>query len=107
MDILQKNIIKELGLENLPEDKREEVYLRISKIIYQNIIIRVVEILSEEEQDEFNKLLDEVAQEEGESDKVLEFLMAKINNFDDIVAEEIVRFKEESEGVMQELKKEE
>ena len=107
MDILQKNITKELGLENLPEDKREEVYLRISKIIYQNIMIRVVEILSEEEQDEFNKLLDEVAKTEGESDKILEFLKAKIKNFDDIVAEEIVRFKEESEGVMKELKKEE
>ncbi len=107
MDMLQKNITKELGLENLPEDKKEEMYLRISKIIYQNIMIRVVELLREEEQDEFNKLLDEVAQEECESDKALEFLKAKIENFDDIVAEEVVRFKEESEGVMQELKKEE
>jgi len=105
MDILQKNITKELGLENLPEDKKEEVYLRVSKIIYQNIMIRVVEILDEEQKDEFNKLLDEDSQTEEESDKILEFLRFKIENFDDIVSEEIVRFKEESVGVMQELKK--
>lgn len=106
MDILQKDITKELGLENLPEDKKEEIYLRISKIIYQNTMIRVVELLNEEQQDEFNNLLDEVSKTEGESDKVLEFLRAKIENFDDILAEEVVKFKEESVDVMKDLKKE-
>ncbi len=107
MDILQKNITKELGLENLPEDKRDEIYLRISKIIYQNIMIRVVDALKEEDRDEFNKLLDEDIKAEEESDKILEFLRSKIENFDNIVAEEIVKFKEKSVDVMKELKKQE
>ncbi len=106
MDILQEDITKELGLENLPEDKREEIYLRIGKIIYQNTMIRVVEILSEEEKDEFNNLLDGVTQENSESDKVLEFLRAKVKDFDDILTEEVVRFKKESVGVMKDVKKE-
>lgn len=106
MDILQKNIMEELGFENLPEDKKEEISLRVSKIIYQNIMIRVVETLSEEQRDEFNKLLDEDIKEGEESDKILEFLRSKIENFDDIVAEEVVRFKKESVDVMQDLKKE-
>ncbi len=106
MDILQKNIVKELGLENLPENEKEETYLRISKIIYQNVMIRVVELLSEENQNELDGLFDKEIQSEEESNKILEFLRSKIDNFDDIVVEEIVNFKKESFEVMKEVSKE-
>ncbi|MEK7452947.1 MAG: hypothetical protein AAB614_01810 [Patescibacteria group bacterium] len=102
--VLQQNIIKELGIDNLPEKEKEEMLLRIGKIIFQDVMFRVVEILSEKDQDEMSKLFDETAGDD-EGDKVLDFLRSKIDNFDDIVGEEIVKFKEESVDIMQSIKK--
>ena len=111
-NILNENIIKYLGLEKLDEKKQEETLLRIGKVIYQAVMMRVVDLLDEQSQSEFDKLLEEVGQDpkpmvgqdETKQNEVMEFLKAKISNLDEIAKEEIIKFKEETVSVMGNLK---
>ncbi len=90
---LKENIIKELGLENLPEEKKLEILLGIGRVIQQNVILRILDELPEKDKDEFDKLLGEKGDDE---EAVLKFLQSKIPNLDGIVNEEIEKFKKES-----------
>lgn len=95
-DFLQKNLITELGLENLPDDKKEELILKIGGLIQQNVLLRILNELGEKDKDEFDKVL---AEENDE--KTLAFLQSKISNFDELVKEEVAKFKEEAMKRMQ------
>jgi len=99
-NLFNKNIISHLGLEHLEPQEQEETLLRVGKIIYQAVMLRVVDILSEEDQKEFEKILDTEGSGEGKGEKILNFLKAKIPNLDEIAKEEIVKFKEETMNVM-------
>ncbi len=103
-DLILKNIEKELGLESLPEKEKNEILLRISVIIYQGVMLKIIDILSEEDQETLNTFFkDESEQDQG--DKILEFLKSKIENLDDVVLEEVEKFKKESLEVMNAIKK--
>ncbi|HRH26582.1 MAG TPA: DUF5663 domain-containing protein [Parcubacteria group bacterium] len=84
-NILPNDIIKEWGLQSLPQEKQLEMVERIGKIIYQALMVRSLDILSLDEQEEFDELLD---QDSTTPDDVLGFLQKKIKNFDKIVLEE-------------------
>ncbi|HBD24641.1 MAG: hypothetical protein A2566_02865 [Candidatus Zambryskibacteria bacterium RIFOXYD1_FULL_40_13] len=84
-DILSKDIILEWGLGSLPPEKQTEVADGIGKMIYQAILVRALDILSEEEQNEFDKLLDENT---TTTEDVLVFLKSKIPTFDQLALEE-------------------
>lgn len=85
MNNLSKDIINEWGLGSLPPAKQEEMVERIGKIIYQALLVRSLDILTDEEQDEFDKLLDK---DETTPEEVFAFLGSKIPDFQDIVLEE-------------------
>ena len=91
-NILSQDIIKEWGLQNLPSEKQEEMVERIGKILYQAILVRALDILSEKEQVEFDLLLDE---DTTTPDDVLGFLQKKIPTFDLMVLEERKNLKED------------
>ena len=97
-NILKQNIVKDLGLDTLPVEKQEEVLLRVGKIVFQNVIMRVLDELNEKDKSEFDKLLSERPDDE---EAILSFLQSHISNIDGIVEEEITKFKEESLNVMQ------
>lgn len=84
-NILSSDIIQEWGLGSLPQEKQIEMVERIGKIIYQAILVKSLDILSEKEQVEFDLLLDE---DTTTPDDVLGFLQKKIPNFEKIVLEE-------------------
>lgn len=94
MDI---NLIKELGLDALSAEEQKKAILNIGRVIRQNIILRVMELLSEEEKDEFDNLLSEKADDE---ETIYKFLKSKISNLDEIAEEEIKNFKESSLDLM-------
>lgn len=83
--ILSKEIIKEWKLDSLPETKREEVVNRIGRILYQAILVRTLEILSDEEQTELDGIMDK---NETTPKDVLLFLKKKIPTFETLVKEE-------------------
>ena len=61
MNPIQKNLIKELKLEHLSEKEAEKRLENVGLIIYQNVLMHVMDMLTDEEQDQFEKLLDENA----------------------------------------------
>lgn len=91
-NILSKDIIKEWGLQSLSEIKQVEMVERIGKIIYQAILVRALDILSDKEQTEFDELLD---LDTTTPEEVLKFLASKIPTFDQLVLEERKSLKED------------
>ena len=91
-----KNLITELGLDKLSSEEQTEVLLRIGNIIYQAVLIRALEAMTDTEKDEFDLYLSH----HGENhDAVNDFLMKKLPNYTEIVEEEINRFKQESSEI--------
>ncbi len=90
--ILSKDIIQEWGLQNLPEIKQVEMVDRIGRLLYQALLVRSLDILSETEQTEFDLLLDE---DTTTPQDVLAFLKTKIPTFDMMVIEERDKLKED------------
>ena len=83
--ILSKEIIKEWHLDTLPETKREEAVNKIGRILYQAILVRTLEILSEDDQNELDTLMDK---DTTTPKDVLLFLKKKIPTFEALVKEE-------------------
>lgn len=102
-NLFNANIINHLGLEHLDPAKKEETLLRIGKIIYQAIMLRVVDLLNEGDQKEFEKIIDAEGDEEERGGAMISFLKSKIPNLDEIAKEEIAKFKEETMNVMEGL----
>ena len=98
-DILKQNIIRDLGIDSLPEKEQEEALLTVGDIIFKGIIIKAMDLLSEADKDEFEKVL-----EKSEENAVLDFLKSKIPNLDDLVKEEIAMFKQSSLDLMRKIK---
>jgi hypothetical protein len=92
MNILSKEIIKEWGLENLPQKKQEETVNRIGRILYQALLVRALDILSDKEQEELDLLLDKNATTPAE---VMLFLKSKIPTFEELVKDERKTLKED------------
>jgi hypothetical protein len=90
MNTLAKDIIKEWGLEKLPRDKQVDMVERIGKMVYQAILVRSLDILSDKEQDEFDKLLDK---DETTPQDVMAFLHSKIPTFEMLLGEEREKLK--------------
>ena len=51
---LSKDLIEEWKLSHLSVDKQEEMANRIGHILYQAILVRSLDILSEKEQNDFD-----------------------------------------------------
>lgn len=91
--VLSQDIIKEWNLQSLPPTELEETVGRIGRILYQAILVRSLDILSEKEQDELDALLDK---DETTPQIILAFLESKIPTFQDLL-------KEEKEGLKRDI----
>ena len=91
-NILSKDMVAEWGLSNLPEIKQVEMVDRIGRLLYQAILVRSLDILSEKEQTEFDALLD---QDKTTPQDVLKFLASKIPTFEQMRQEEVAKLKED------------
>ncbi|MFA5925732.1 MAG: DUF5663 domain-containing protein [Parcubacteria group bacterium] len=89
--ILKKNLIDELGLGALPQEKQDELIAKMGEVITKKIYLETMENLSETDKEELVKMLDA----EAESEKIEEFLKGKIENYEEIVKKIIDDFKEE------------
>jgi hypothetical protein len=100
-DILKQNIIKDLGLEALSEEEQEEALLSVGRIIFQAVLIRVLQELDDQGKDEFDKLLSEKPNDE---EAILKFLTEKVPNLNSIVREEVSKFKQETVDFMKKIR---
>jgi hypothetical protein len=89
-DILKKNILVELGLEALPEERKLELLGKMSELIQKRVLLCVIRSLNVEDKQKFDELLGG-----GDEQKIYQFLIAKVPNIDEITDEEVLKFKEE------------
>lgn len=85
-----KDLIEELGLEGLPLERQEKLVKEISNVLYDRVLLRVMEKLSEKEAGEINNLLGK-----KEYQKADQIIAKKVPNFAAILKEEIEKFGEE------------
>lgn len=90
MNPLSKDIISEWGLGELPQEEQIDMVDRIGRLIYQALLVRSLDILSEVEQEEFDLLLDE---DITTPEEVVLFLERKIPTFKLLLKEEVSKLK--------------
>ena len=93
---LQQKIKDELGISTLPEAKQTEILEKIGQLIFQGIMIQVVEGLSEDDQDDFSDILDEIQENPKGGEKMMTFLQERVPKLDEIVKDEVDRFRKDS-----------
>ncbi|OIO48120.1 MAG: hypothetical protein AUJ32_01345 [Parcubacteria group bacterium CG1_02_40_82] len=89
-DILKKNIIVELGLQDLAENRKLDLLGKMGELIQKRVLLRAIKSLSVAEKEEFDKLLGK-----DNAQDVFHFLILKVPNIDEITDEEVIAFKEE------------
>lgn len=87
---LQQDILKELGIDQLPPEKQEEILTAMTELILKRITVRALESLSEAQRQEFETL-----SASGDPDKVTQFLTANVSGYDQLVQDEIAKFRSE------------
>jgi hypothetical protein len=92
MNQLSQDVIREWGLGELDAAKQLEMVDRIGRLMYQAILVRALDILSDKEQTEFDLLLDE---DTTTPNDVLAFLASKIPTFEQLVRDERNKLKME------------
>ena len=88
IELLNINLVKELGLDSLPQEKKAQLVSQMLEVVESRINLEVLSILTEAEKKELDKVLDS----DGD---MIQFLRSKIPNFDLLVAETIANFKKE------------
>jgi hypothetical protein len=103
MDItsLRATLINTYHLQDLSEDKQNEMIDRIAALIFQAVLIRVLPMMSEEKQGEFEKLMEK----DSTPDELMGFLQKQVPSLPEILKEEAENFKKESEAVMSQIGK--
>jgi len=96
--ISQKNLIQELGLEDLPEEKQIELLTSMTRVLIKRITLEVLEKLTEAERKEFDKV-----RESDDPEKVAKFLRDKIKNYDEMVEQIVKDFKNDMKGDLKNL----
>jgi hypothetical protein len=91
------NILRSLGLASLPPEQQEKVLAAVSRIIFEAVLIRVLEQFTKEEREDFEKFLESHSKE---PEAMFEYLNNHVKNFDQLMAEEIEKFKTETGEMM-------
>jgi hypothetical protein len=88
---VQKSLLDELGLSDLPQDKQEQLVIRMTEVILKRIFLETMEHLDEQGKEEYAGLVEGGAKPE----QVEEFLNSKIQNYDTLIQKIVEEFKEE------------
>ncbi len=87
--IMQQTIIEELGLSELPQEKQEELLVKIGEVVMKRIYLETMERLEKEDQE---KLVDIM---EKNPDGIEAFLAEKISNYEEFVRGIVDNFRQE------------
>lgn len=93
-----EQIFKELQLKNLSPKMQGEILEKMTELFLKRIVIKVLETLPEGDREEFSQI-----QESGNSEKMLNFLRYKIEEFDEIVEKGLDEFKKETKQTVADL----
>lgn len=92
MSTLRENLFDLFHLDQMQKEKAIETVERLSNLVFQAVLVRVLPTLSENDLEEYEKIVDS---DKG-GDELFKFLNEKVPGFEDIV-------KEESENLFSEM----
>ncbi len=81
--------MEELGLTGLPQEKQEELMVKMTEVVLKRIFVETMEKLSDADRDAYEKM------ENAEPEEISKFLKEKIANYDEMVQKIIADFKED------------
>lgn len=96
-NLLSQDITKELGLDAMSPEKRDEILEQIGSLIFKAALIRVLELMSDQEHDAFDKFFDD---NQNEPEKIFEYLETNVPSFNGILEQETEKFKKDSLAIM-------
>ncbi|MDP1884638.1 MAG: hypothetical protein Q8L10_04705 [Candidatus Moranbacteria bacterium] len=88
---IQSDLIKELGLENLPSDKQEELIIKMTEVVLKRMFIETMDRLSPIDQELFGGMLENQAG----PDEIENFLKENIHNYEELLQKIISELKAE------------
>ncbi len=86
-NLLEKNIISELGLDGLSEERKTGLINKISALVEKRITLRLMREIDDNKTEELNELSDK------SNEAKMKFLQDNIPNMEDIIEEEIIKVK--------------
>ncbi len=89
---IQEDLLKELGLDQLPPEKQEEILTAMTEVLLKRLTIKVLEKLNDQQQEEFSQV-----SASGDADKINQFFAANVPDYEKMIQEEIGLFKKEME----------
>lgn len=87
--------VKSLGIDSLPEEKRDELLVKMTEVLLKRIFIETMEKLGESGRDEYEELM----QKNPQPEELENFFSERIDNYDEIIRNIIEQFKTEMIGV--------
>ena len=90
MNTTKQTLFEIFEIDKMDPEKGEEVLNKISKIIFQSVLVRVLPMLTEEKQKEYDQIL-----ESDNGENLFIFLRDNIENFEEIIKEEGENLKKE------------
>lgn len=100
-DLLDRDTLELIGGENLPEEKKQELYQKMAGTVQNRVIARIYDHLSEEEGKEFDQVIDQ-----NDNKKIDEFLKGKNIDVISLLAQEAIVYKTEILALFEQAKKE-
>lgn len=88
---IQKTLLDELGLADLPQDKKEQLVIKMTEVILKRIFLETMERLDDDGKDQYEKLV----QGNATPDQMEEFLKSKIGDYDEVIQKIVDDFKKE------------
>lgn len=95
---IQKTLIDELGLSDLPADKKDQLMMKMTEAVLKRIFLETMEKLNDKDQEEYAKMIEE----EVDPEKLDEFLQGKISGYEEIVKHIVADFVAEMKKVNEE-----
>ena len=88
-----ENIIKLLGIESLPDERKTALVERISELVQKRLLLRLLDSLVGSDQDELKILLDR-----GDQAALQGFLVNKAPDLATWAADEVIKIKKEPQS---------
>lgn len=92
--VIKQTIIEELGLQDLPQEKQDELMTQIGEVVMKRIYLETMETLEKEDQEKLVDLM------EKDPENVETFLREKISDYDNFVKKVVDEFKTELKADM-------
>lgn len=87
-DLIEGDVFELMGLQNLSEEKKEELMAQMIDGLQARVLVRIDDLITDIDREEFHKLLDEESDE-----KINEYLRTKNIDVKKITAEEALLMK--------------